>query len=83
MILSRIPCMSEASHVRRLIPMRAKHTVVILLFTDKLSQCMCLFVLYVSIKMWMNNKYNFKLKLNKCKFDGNLGFSHLNSALKS
>ena len=30
--------MSEASHVKGLIPMWAKHTVGILLFTNKLSQ---------------------------------------------
>ena len=36
-ILYRIPQMSEASHVEGLKPIYAKHTVGILLFTNKLS----------------------------------------------
>ena len=35
-ILNRIPCISEASRLEGLIPMSGKHTLAILLFTDKL-----------------------------------------------
>ena len=57
-ILYRIARMSEASHSKELIPMWAKHTVGILLFTHKLSQY-CLFITRSAICSFRTASFGF------------------------